>query len=485
MVDGFLVWALPYVAAAFVIALSVVASLHAVLYKREPRAAIAWAGLIWLSPVVGALLYALFGINRTRRRAAVLRKHRIPIPPAASTLRCPPEGLPHEIPPELGHLQALARIGETVTEKPLLKGNLVAALENGEEAYPAMIEAIDGARRSVALETYIFARDRVGQRFVDALVRVRKRGVEVRVLVDDVGGSWSIGATLRALRREGIAAARFHPLWLPFWTPYLNLRNHRKILVADGRVAFTGGMNLWRVHLLKEEDPRRAFQDLHFRLEGPVVAQAQEVFADDWAFSTEEVLEGEAWFPPLEPRGPAVARGVPFDPGQHLDSLRWMIMGAIASARSSVRVVTPYFLPDQGLVAALNVAALRGLRVEVVLPETSDVALVKWASRAMLWQILGSGCKVWLTPPPFDHSKVIVVDEAWSFFGSANLDPRSLRLNFEFNVECYDAALARALGGVIDRKLKGARAVTLADVDGRPLPVKIRDGIARLFSPYL
>lgn len=482
MLADFFARALPYLAAVGVL-LSILASGHAILYKREPRAAIAWAGVIWLAPYLGALLYALFGINRTRRRAAILRKHRVPLVRGASPLAVSGTELGALLPPDRAHLSALGNVGDALVRHALLKGNAVAALENGEQAYPEMLRAIREARRSVALGTYIFARDAVGDSFIEALREARARGVEVRVLVDAIGAAF-LRSGVGRIRKAGLPVGRFHPLWLPAGTPSLNLRNHRKVLVVDGRVGFTGGMNVWKVHLVKE-DGVRGFQDLHFRLEGPVVRHLQEVFADDWAFTTGEVLDGEAWFPELEARGPAVARGVPFDPGESLDTLRWLIVGAIASARSSVRIVTPYFLPDQGLVAALNVAALRGVRVDVVLPSTSDVFLVKWATAAMLWQILESGCRVWLTPPPFDHSKLLIVDDAWILFGSANLDPRSLRLNFEFNVECFDPALAVSLSGLVEAKIRSAQEVRLKDVDGRPLPVKLRDGIARLFSPYL
>ena len=160
-------------------------------------------------------------------------------------------------------------------------------------------------------------------------------------------------------------------------------------------------------------------------------------------------------------------------------------LGALACARSSVRLVTPYFLPDPGLISALNTAALRGVAVDIVLPRRSNLRLVQWASAALLWQVLEHGCRVWRTPPPFDHTKLLLVDGAWALLGSANWDPRSLRLNFEFDLECYDRGLAAALEGVVQGKLKQAQPVTLADVDGRRLPVRLRDGAARLLSPYL
>nr|ALS91682.1 bac_cardiolipin: cardiolipin [uncultured bacterium] len=231
--------------------------------------------------------------------------------------------------------------------------------------------------------------------------------------------------------------------------------------------------------------PAHPIEDHHFRLEGPVVAHLQEVFADDWAFSTDEVLEGELWFPKIEPAGRALARGISAGPDGDLDKLRLTLEGALACAETSVCILTPYFLPDAPLIAALNVAALRGVEVDIILPEANNLALVKWASTALLWQVLQRGCRVWMSPPPFDHTKLMLVDRAWTLFGSGNWDPRSLRLNFEFDVECYDSVLAERLYTWMAVKRERARAITLADVDGRILPVRLRDGVARLLTPYL
>jgi cardiolipin synthase len=216
-----------------------------------------------------------------------------------------------------------------------------------------------------------------------------------------------------------------------------------------------------------------------------VVTQLQEVFADDWLFTTGESLRGEAWFPPSTRAGSVLARGVTDGPDEDFEKLRWTLLGALSIARYSVRIVTPYFLPDPALISALNLAALRGVAVDIVLPARNNLSFVHWASRAMWWQVLEHGCRIWLTPPPFDHSKLMLVDGCWVLLGSANWDPRSLRLNFEFNLECYDAELAQQLEALVASKLKAARPVTLAEVDGRPLPARLRDGLARLLTPYL
>jgi cardiolipin synthase len=306
------------------------------------------------------------------------------------------------------------------------------------------------------------------------------------VLIDGVGGGGTLRASLRAFRALGVKADVFLPMRLPAWrNRFMNLRNHRKILVVDGAVGFTGGMNIRRSHCVTSAGPHHE-QDVQFRIEGPVVEQMQEAFVDDWAFATgEELLRGKWFADHAEPKGRVAARGVPFDPGEKLDTLRSVLVGAISAARKSIRIINPYFLPDAPLISALNVAALRGVEVDILIPEKNDTKLVQWAIEAQLWQVLLSGCRVWRTPPPFEHTKLMTVDGVWSFIGSANIDTRSLRLNFEFNVECYDKDLARRVEDIIVKKRQASRQVRLKDVDGRPTAIKLRDGIARLFSPYL
>jgi cardiolipin synthase A/B len=474
----------PYVLPLLNVFFSLLATGHAVLSKRDTRAAIGWVGVIWLAPILGVLLYAWLGINRIERRARSLRAER----PRLDS--CPGLGVcPAEVPDQAGTLagtplEPLVKLVRDVTGRPLLAGNRVTPLVNGDQAYPAMLQAIDEAAQSITLTTYMFDHDAMGQRFLQALRDAVSRRVEVRILIDYVGAHYSWRPIARRLRRAGIPCAQFLPTLIPWRFHYSNLRSHRKILVVDGRIGFTGGINIHDGNCL-ERHPRHPVQDLHFRITGPVVAQLQAVFADDWAFCTGELLQGQPWFSAVAAEGPVLARGIPDGPDDDFETLRLALLGAIACARTSVVVVTPYFLPDASLIAALNVAALRGVRVDIVLPADNELTLVQWASTALLWQVLERGCRIWLSPPPFDHTKLLLVDELWTLLGSANWDPRSLRLNFEFNVECYDRELATWLTALVRAKIQQARPLSLADVDGRSLPRKLRDGVARLFSPYL
>lgn len=460
--------------AALVLVAALAAAGHAVVHKRDSRAAALWLAIIWLVPALGALLYFLIGINRVERKATRIRgrmvRHRVT------------QQFPASEPGS--HFMPLARLVGRVAGRPLLPGNAIDVLIDGAQAYPAMLEAIAAARTSVAAASYIFDCNGIGEQFVRALGDAAKRGVEVRVLIDDVDVRFSRTTAVKPLRAAGVTVAIFNPPLVPARLHAVNLRNHRKILVVDGEVAFTGGLNVdcryWR-----PEAPAQAFRDLQFRLRGPVVAHVMEVFADDWQFATDEPLRGTAWFPLPGPAGEVLARGIEAGPDESFERLRWTILGGINAAQRSVRVLTPYFLPDQGLISALDAAAMRGVDVDIVIPETSDLPHVQWAVFGQLSQVLDHGCRVWARPAPFDHSKLLVVDGAWTLFGSTNWDARSLRLNFELDVECYSVELGAHLDGLVQARIASARPVTLHQLRARPLAIKLRDGAARLFAPYL
>jgi cardiolipin synthase A/B len=470
--------------AVLAVAVPAVGTVHVVLTKRNPHAAMAWVGVLWLAPLVGAVFYLLFGVNRTRRRARAIRMVEEVRDGTANLIACPRETLKALLGPDRGHLQPLVTLGDRVAGRPLVTGNRVRMLRDGDQAYPAMLEAIAEAESTVTLVTYIFDRDRTGRRFVDALAAARNRGVEVRVLVDAVGARYSMPPITRSLSQAGIPTGRFHPVRFLRPTSYLNLRNHRKILVVDGRIGFTGGINIREGHVLGD-DPSHPVRDLHFRVEGPVVTELQEVFAEDWLASTGERLQGPDWFPPVAPVGQVAARGISDGPDIDYEKLQSMLLGALAIARNRVRIMTPYFIPDERLKDALTIAAMRGVAVEVILPERGNLPLVQWASQAYWHLLLMRDVRIFVSPPPFDHSKLMVVDGAWSLVGSANWDARSLQLNFEFNVECYDPALAGELDRFLEAHLEEAREVTLEEVVNRPFLLRLRDGVARLASPLL
>lgn len=451
---------------------ALVASGHAVIYKRESRSASIWVILLWLLPALGVLAYVLFGVNRVERKAARMRRRT----PRHRTLS-QQSGEPGT------HFAPLARLVGEVGGRPLLPGNSIEPLLNGVEAYPAMLEAIAGAQRSIMLASYIFDGDGVGAQFVAALSAAQQRGVEVRVLIDDVSCRFSRHPASKPLARTGVKLGIFNPPLFPARLHAANLRNHRKIMVVDGALGFTGGMNIARRYW--RDSPDQAYRDLHFRLRGPVVAHLAEVFCDDWAFTTGERLIGEKWFPALAPAGGMLARGIESGPDEAFGRMRWAMIGALNAAQRSARIVTPYFIPDSTLISCLNAAALRGVDVDILLPEESDLPHVRWAAFGQLWQVLDHGCHLFLRPGPFDHTKLMVIDGAYVLLGSSNWDARSLRLNFEFDVECYSVELGAHLDGMVESRISQSRPYTLAQVNARPLAIKLRDGVARLFAPYL
>jgi cardiolipin synthase len=466
------------------IALAVVASGHAVLNKRDSRAAVLWVGVIWLAPVVGPVLYVLFGINRIERKAVSLWSG-YELTEGHGMSHCvSPEEVVARLPEAGRHLNLLVTLVNGVTRRPLVCGNRLEILSGGDEAFPAMLAAIDAAKDSVNLQTYIFDWDEAGREFGAALARAVERGVEVRVLIDDAGGRYSRQSAARALARMGVHCGRFLRTLDPWNMIGLNMRNHRKLLVVDGKVGFVGGMNIREGCRLSRQS-RAPVEDLHFRVTGPAVAQMQESFVDDWHFTTEETLTGRRWFPELPETGNTVARGISDGPDAEFRRIQWSIVGALNAARHSVRIVTPYFLPNEVLVSALNQAARRGVNIDILLPSRNNLPFVQWAMEAGLWKLLLHGVRIWATPPPFDHTKLMTVDGNWSLIGSSNWDPRSLRLNFEFNLEGYDAGFAGRLDAIVDEKIARAEAVTLTQMDGRSFPIKLRDGIARLFTPFL
>jgi cardiolipin synthase len=456
---------------------------HALLNKRDPRAALGWVVLCLIFPGVGALLYWLLGVNRIRTLARDWQAQGVGIHGQEPDF-CPwVADMAAALPFRAENYAKLLSLADAVTRRPLLQGNRVRPLHNGEEAYPAMLAAIEAAHFSVCLSTYIFDSDRSGRRFVEALRAAAARGVEVRVLVDALGERYSFPPARRLLRGCGIRVARFLPPSLTERGIHLNLRNHRKLLIIDGSIGFTGGMNIGDRHLASSGDPRRVV-DIHFQVEGPVVVQMLGAFYEDWQFTTGEPA-AELTSPAAVPQGEAFCRGISDGPNEDFDQLTWLLVGALNCARRRVRIMTPYFIPDRTLITVINAAALRGVSVEIILPEKNNLPFVAWAARAYLWELLQYGARIYYQPPPFVHSKFLLVDDAYALVGSANLDPRSLRLNFEFCLEVYDGGLNASLARHFDALRAQSRAVSLEELDARPLSGKLRDAFAKLFSPYL
>ncbi|PQJ28484.1 cardiolipin synthase [Rubritalea profundi] len=474
----------PFVATALHILGACAVTLHAILRKKDVKSAVAWIGLAWLSPIIGSIAYLILGINRIQRTGVSLGLTKVWDHDPDQDLTEDEKIAIHHARLDHPSLIGLVKLGTRLIGKPLLMGNTIEPLINGDAAYPEMLKAIDNAEVSVALNSYIFDSDRVGEQFLTALINAQQRGLEVRVMIDGVGSRYSKPSMVGRLNEAGINVAAFLPSRAPLSMVFANLRNHRKILVIDGKVGFTGGTNIREGHSLNLK-PVFPVACLHFRIDGPAVSELQEAFAIDWAFTTKEELNGPTWFPTLERSGPVIARGVPDGPDEDLDKINEMILGALSVARHRVRIITPYFLPSDSILDALAVTAMRGVQVDILLPSKNNIAIMNWAVIPQLPRLIEKGCNIHTSPAPFDHTKLLVVDHLWSLIGSTNWDARSMRLNFEYNLECYDAELAEKLDTIIDEKLARATLITLDEINARTLPARLRDGAARLFSPYL
>ncbi len=462
--------------------LSLAAAGHALLYKRDSRSALVWASLNLSLPVVGPFLYWCLGINRISRRArswqeSGRRVSGTSIYPLDSALQATVR-----LPAAASHLQGLCVLGDRVVTTPLRSGNHVELLENGDNAYPAMLAAIGRAKESINLTSYIFDADGIGTEFVEQLAAAASRGVAVRVIIDALGEKYSKVSPVTAFRGSQVRLERYLPLR---HGAYINLRNHRKLLIVDGREAFTGGMNIRGKHVQASTDPGQVLLDIHFSVHGPVVADLQRSFLEDWFFVAGERLDDPFFFPPLESPGSAIIRCISDGPDKEFRKLEQLIMGALSCAAHTVCIMTPYFIPDRAMISALITSSLRGVDVRIVLPGRNNLPFVQWASQSLLWELVASGIKVYYQPPPFVHTKLMLVDDVWTLIGSANLDTRSLRLNFELNLSVIDVDFACRIRSHFERVITATREISLQQLENRPLPIKLRDSFCHLFAPYL
>ncbi|HSG91529.1 MAG TPA: phospholipase D-like domain-containing protein [Pseudomonadales bacterium] len=470
---------------------------HVLLYKRDPQSALGWIMACVFIPWGGPLAYFLFGINRVKKRAkglrgrfSVGREGGRPHEPAPDQNRDPSSDQSSDQsadPTDDAAVQVpgvAAMAAAHISGRPARAGNHLRVLHNGETAYPAMLAAIDAARERVWLATYIFQGGRTGEAFVDALSAAADRGLDVRVLVDGVGERYAWRRASVRLRRRGVPVARFLPPSLVPPSLSLNLRNHRKLLVTDGSDAFLGGMNLSDDHRDWPDRPR-TITDVQFHAQGPLVMDLAGLFARDWHFVTGETLAPQAAGGRQEEAGDALCRMVPDGPDADLDALAVTIMAMASSARHQIDIMTPYFLPSRELLSALQSAALRGVRVRIVLPAVNNLVYVHWANRNLLADLLWWDVQVFYQPAPFCHSKLLCIDDAYVLIGSANLDPRSLRLNFEVGVEIVSEPLNQQLRDHFDAVIATSSALTLEQLGARSVLVRLRDSAAALLSPYL
>jgi cardiolipin synthase len=457
------------------LAMAATAATHALMTKRDSKSALAWIAVSLVLPFTGPLLYLIFGINRIREAARETYQASTPVDESEAISE--PAGT---------SLRPRSMVGESVTDIGLRSCDSIDLLENGEASYPAMLEDINAASKRVYCSTYIFQRDETGRKFVKAFCEARDRGVDVRILVDGLGGIAYPPSVLRTLRKHRLKYVVFNPITLIPPSLHINLRNHRKILVVDGKSAYTGGQNIGDRHLVELLNNDKCARDLHFRLTGKIVDEFERAFLKDW-YHANHITDPEPFTPSNRNKteSDVWTRLIPDGPNDDLDKLTKLLVGVMSTSRKRIWIMTPYFLPSFDLVGALVAAELRGVDVKILLPEKTNIHLAHWAALHNLRYILDRELKVYLQPAPFIHTKAILIDDDYALIGSANLDPRSLRLNFELVVEVFNKKFVSELAQYFDYCLAEARLLDEQRLKKLPAWMKVRNALAWLFSPYL
>jgi len=456
-----------------------------VLRRKEPSSTAAWILALVFLPGLGATLFLLFG--RDRLRLPVQRKHETD---AAVARRAHHR---HGRPSEALREAALARLASRV-ERELFRvssalagaepttGNTTELLVDGNATYEAIGRAIDGAARRVYAEYYLVRAGETADWLAGKLAAAARRGVEVKLLLDGYGSFWIGRRWVRSLRRAGVEVAFFLPARLIFFQP-MNLRNHRKIVVVDGDTAFTGGINVGDEY----RGARGPWRDTHLAVHGPAAAALAHVFEQDWTFATRRELAGLD-DPPRREHGDAtvaIVRSGPDIRGTERETIHRVFFSAITIARSRVYVTTPYFIPDRAMIVALQTAALRGVDVRLLLPGRSNHPVVSEAGRSFYEELLEAGVQIYEYGPGMIHAKTMVVDGAVALVGSANMDLRSFRLNFEVHAVVRDERTAARLEAAFADDLAASRRIELAAFRARGAARRVLEGAARLLTPLM
>ncbi|HXG09681.1 MAG TPA: cardiolipin synthase [Gemmataceae bacterium] len=466
--------------------------------KKESTSAVAWCLLVLLVPLFGVLLFWVFGHNHISRPLRRKRLHRVlfraahPAGPAsgpgeradaplsASTGRLTPAAHP----PLTAAFDDLGQLALRVNAFPIRNGNAVTWYHDTQQAFDALLQAIRGARRHVHLQYFIFRPDAAGRQLLELLTQKAKEGVEVRLLYDAMGGRTLGRRFLRPLEQAGGKVGVFLPLNPLRSRIQINLRNHRKITIIDGQVAFTGGMNIGDEYL-----GRNAYfgywRDEVLRLEGPAVADLQRIFVEDWDFARHEVLVHDAYFPPPNEVGDAVVQVAESGPDQEINTIREIYFAAIVAARERLWIASPYFVPDAGLLDALRLARYRGVDVRLLSLLRPDHYLSFYAGRYYWSDMLAVGVKVYQYAKGMMHSKLVMVDGRWAMAGSANLDNRSLRLNFEAVCLMHSPHVIAELERAYLDDLDDSILLDAVTFSRRSFGVRLVENGCRLLSPIL
>lgn len=477
MHDGWRIAALVLSTAGYIFALILIPRI--ILERRQPAATVAWVLSIALLPVVGVPLYFLVGGRRIRRHIRA-KIGAVGSPESSVENRVRPENLP-------SHLSATCgRVLMTAGTPPPVAGSRVTVIEGGEAAFDAVLGLIEGARDHIHAQFFILDVDIIGKRFVHALASRARAGVRVRLLLDAVGSWRALRQIVRPLRTAGGEVAEFLPA-LPLhrkWSAHL--RNHRKLLIADGYAAFTGGMNIGNRYMRPRAGPGM-WRDSAVLIRGAATRDLQAIFLDDWAFATEEAGPAGNLFPSLSPPGGGGTDGllqvVASGPDRAMRPIYQGVFAAFSLARKRIWIATPYFVPDDAISTCLENAALRGVDVRLIVPEKSDLKSVWLAGRSYFDDLMLAGVKIYLFLPTNLHSKVLIIDDDVGVVGSSNVDIRSFFLNFELGVFLYGRKEIEALAAGFETDLSFSSELNPETFGGRPRLVRLLEDTARIFSP--
>jgi cardiolipin synthase A/B len=454
--------------------------------KREPMSAIAWSLTVVVLPFLGPALFGLFGyqtihrpIEKRQKRRKAYKKLTADAPVEAK----PGDGAPPVVVPK--HWEMLTKLAHHSEGFPATGGNRIDLYHHGEPAYAAMLEAIAGAKRHIHMQFFIVRPDDSGRRFIAALTDARRRGVEVRFLYDSVGSFTLRSSLLGDLSNAGGHVAAFLPVLNPAYRLRINLRNHRKILIVDGRMAFSGGLNIGDEYIGK--DPNFGYwRDTFFRVQGQAVDSLQRVFLEDWHFATEEAVRGPNYYPRwTDSPGNSVVQVVHSGPDSEYKAIRETYFAGILRGRKRVWIASPYFVPDPGLRDALILAGRAGVDVRFLGLFRPDKWIPFLAARFYWTDLLAAGVKVYQYSRGMMHSKFMLIDGEWASVGTANTDNRSLYLNYEVNCLVYDPAVVAELEAAFLRDLEWSVRLDPGIYAARPLAAKLAENAARLMSPVL
>jgi cardiolipin synthase len=466
-------------------------------HRRAATSAILWIFIAWSFPLVGPFLYLCIGVDRvpvkqlrkasSNRRLDQSRESMVEASPELAYWRTVHDAIQAEPEQPFAHELSHA-MNSILPDHPLLGGNMIDPLVTGDEYFPRLFEAVEAARHHIHLQSFIIANDDVGRQIMDLLAARARAGVQVRLMFDRFG---STRAVLSGMFRRYSGIPNLHIMGWTQANPLkrqfqINLRNHRKIIIIDGMRAFCGGINFARENRCSKTHP--AVRDYHFDIHGPVVRELQYTFMRDWYFMTREdpgSLFNESYYPPVTMEGSVMMRLINSEPTGRTGALGEAMFMSMVDARSQIIAVTPYFVPTPDIQRALRAAALRGVQTRIIVPRRNNHVYAGLAGRSLYEELLDAGVRIYERNPPFMHAKALLVDDTFALVGTANMDIRSLRLNYETCLAVYNDVFANRMKEIILEDQAESREIYLHEWRRRPMRQQMIENFAALLSPVL